>query len=227
MSTELSTEPSASDVISLLKGQSSKYATSDALATVTKAGDFIPYIQLMGSNSELVKKGKFPMAHFALMKNKQPIDLTSSFVALLMSWRPKAMWYKPKVKSFFDTQSQAFKDTEEACKIPNSNKGYGPEFLIWLPDQDAIATFFMGNISGRMESPNFISCLENGTRVCKIVSHLIEKKNSDQSWHAPKMETYDLTINYPSMDRIKDILDKFNNPPAVEEEVDKDTEERG
>lgn len=225
----LTTELSADQVIAQLKGQSSKHATDEALATVSTAGGFLPYIQLMGSNSLMVKQNKFPMGHFALMKNRQPFDLTDSFVAMLLSWRPKAMQYKPDVKSYFDHSSPEFKAIEEASQVANSNKGYGPEFLLWLPDFDQVATFFLGNISGRMEAPNFLDCIKNSpTRVCKIISELATRKRDGATWHVAKKINHDLAVKMPNMAKVQPVLETFNNPPAVEkDEADSDTNQRG
>lgn len=219
MENTLIEQPSAADVIALLQANGrSQYATDKALSTVTTAGGFLPYIQLHGSNSAEVKRGKFPIGHYALVKNKKNVDIGDGFVALLLSWRPKAMRYKPTVMSYFDTNNAEFQKIEDAAKSPNSNCGFGPEFLIWLPDHEEFATFFLGNISGRMESPNFIHCLEKGSKICRAESVLIESKKNGHAWHTPQMAPYDVAIKFPPMEVLAKQLTAFNTPPATEAE---------
>lgn len=200
----------------------SKYATETALSEVTKVGDWLPYIQLMGSNSIEVKKGEFPMGHFALRKNRRMIDMGEEFIAYLIAWRPKAMQFAPKVLSYFDSTSEAFKAIEEKSKSKNAGCGYGPEFLVWLPEYKEMVTYFLGNKTGRNESPNLIALITDGTYKCKQKSHLID--DGEHSWHGPMTLPYDLDIELPSVVTLRKELDKFNNPPAAIEEV---TEEAG
>ena len=87
-----------------------KYANEKALAEVTKVGDWLPFIQLMGSNSTEVKQGKFPMGHFCLRSGRQLVDLGTSFVGVFLDWRPKAMKFDSKPISVFDTEHPKFKE---------------------------------------------------------------------------------------------------------------------
>jgi hypothetical protein len=219
-SKEISKELSASDMVALLEGNSqSVHSTEKALTSVTKVGDYLPYIQLCGSNTKQVKRGEFPMGHFSLVENKKLVDLGNVFTAFLVSWRPKAMQYAPSVVSYFDTESAEFKKIQQEADAPNSNKGFGPEFLIWLPDSKKLATFFLGNKTGRSEAPNLIACIK-GARKCRIESVLIEDRRNDRSWHGPKMRPYDLEISsIPDRDELSRQLKKFNNPPVASTEA--------
>lgn len=212
----LTTELTAEQAIAVLREKNkSKYATPAAVTSVTSAGDYLPYIQVMGGNSEVVKRGEFPIGNFALMKQKKASSLGDSFVALLLSWRPKAMEYKPQVKAYYDPNSAVFTRVQERAQQPQSNCGYGPEFLLWLPDFATVCTFFMGNISGRMEAPNLIDRLENGNQICKLKIEIAENKKG--IWHTAKMYPHDLQIVMPDMSTIVAVIDKFNTPPVVEE----------
>ncbi len=174
----------------------------------------------------IVKEGKFAIGHYALTKSKIPQDIGSEFICLLLSWRPKAMIYKPNVKAYYDPTTKAFRDTEKAAKLPNSNRGFGPEFLMWLPDYEEVATFFMGNASGRMEGPNVVNCLDKGSRICKIGNILVTSKKNGNMWHAPRFLQHDLSINMPDLALIMPIVERFNNPP-VEEEAEAPEDSRG
>lgn len=228
MSTELTTEKkelSAAQMIALMQEQGkSKHATEKALSTVTKVGNYLPYIQLHGSNSKIVKRGQFKMGNFALTKSKVNHDLGDSFITFAISWRPKAMQYKPTVLSVFDIESAQFKAIEAKDGQKDSNCGFGAEFLLWLPEHKELATLFLGNATGRNEAPNLISSVGSA---CRIGSVLIENKKYE--WHGAKVFPYDLPVNvWPDGDFLAEELKKFNNPPASTTDVaEKDDSEEG
>lgn len=231
MDNELSVAPSAADTIALLQSQArGKYATDQALSNVTKQG-FLPYITLHGASSTAVKRDKFPMGHFALVKSKVNNDIGDSFVGFLLAWRPKAMQYAPEVLSFFDSTSAEFKNIEATAEEKDSQKGFGVEFLVWLPEHKELATFFLGNKTGRNEAPNLVTCIESGVRQCRISSVYIEDKKKKYGWHGPKMLPYDLDITvFPSTEVLTSELERFNNPPTSSKapaEKDDEAESRG
>ena len=202
----------------------SKFATKEALKTVTKVGDYLPRIQLMSSSSDIVKEGKFPMGHYALIKGKENyLDLTQEFICLILSWRPKAMQFQPDVISSYNPSSDLFKDIEERSKKPQSGCGYGPEFLLWLPEQVELVTYFMGNVTGRNEATNVMAlCPSNGKNgVCVFGSHLIKSKKG--TWHGPQVRPYNQEINLPDWALVKPEIEKFNNPSESEIEVAEQT----
>lgn len=206
----------------LLSTQTSKYADETALSKVTKVGDWLPYVTLMGGNSLEVKRGEFPIGHFCLKKNKKMIDLGKEFIMYLLSWRPKAMTFEPKVLSFFDVESDDFKAVvNRADTVKNPGCGYGPEYLVWLPEVKELATYYLSSKTGRNESPNIQAVLKS-TRLCKQKSHLIETEK--YSWHGPQTLACDLEIPLPPIELVKEQLDKFNNPPAAVEEVAEEAE---
>lgn len=196
-----------------------KYASDSALEVVTKVGDYLPYVQLMGGNSLEVKKGEFPMGHFCLRKSKSNlVDLSEEVVLFVIAVRSKAMQFTPEVLSFFDHTSEEFKKIQREADDANSGKGFGPEFLVWLPDADAFATYFMGNKTGRNEAPNLVGPLKaKGPFVCLQVATLIE--TSEYAWHGPRTKAYDVEIKRPPLEQFKVELTKFNNPPVSQKEV--------
>jgi len=217
------------DLAALVAQSESKFATDQALATVTKSGDYLPYIVLMGSSSSEVKKGEFPMGHFALRRGKGNLhDLGTQFTAVVIGWRPKAMQYVPDVISFFDHESKEFKEIQAGADAPNSGKGYGPEFLIWLPELKEFVTYFMGNKTGRNESSKVMSVLKKAasgeTPVCVIEAYLIEGR--ENSWHGPRTLSYDLgDPTMPTGDQLAKEIKKFNDPPAAQKQVAEAAEE--
>jgi hypothetical protein len=221
MSNEIATNESAYDVLSELKGRQAKYATPSAAEQITKVGDWVPYIQVMQSTSNECKESGFPIGHFALCKNRQKTDIGKSLVAMIISWRPKAMQYSPDVVSFYDPNSEAFKKIEIESMVPNSSKGYGPELLLWLPDVDGglFVTLFLGNPTGRVEAPNFLAAYNKGQLTCRVSAELIKDKKQNRSWHGCRYSLYEIPItNMPQRDRLNKVLEAFNNPKESERE---------
>jgi len=191
----------------------SKFATPEALSKLTTSS-YISRIQLMGGNSEIVKEGKFPIGHFALVVGKTYEDLTSEFNAVVLAWRPKAMQFQPEILSSYDPESTLFKKfVERAASESNSGCGYGPEFLFWLPDYEKFGLFFCSNITARNEAPNIAALMR---KVCTVRSELIKTKK--YTWHGPRITKCDAEVKVPSIEVLSEILNKFCNPPAVEAE---------
>ena len=218
MSEELVVQQQSGSLADVLQSASKgKYTNQASLAVVTKVSDYLPYVRLYGGSSDEVKRGNFPVGHFGVTKGKTTIDLGTSFICALLAWRPKAMYFKPKPLAFFDAQSKEFADIISKADVKNANCGFGPELLMYLPEVNEFATYFLGNKTGRNESGSMIALIENGTNKAVIESHLIE--SSEYVWHGPRTKSYDLDIVILDLARAKEELDKFNNPPASAEEV--------
>lgn len=194
--------------------EASKFATAEALTTLTNVG-FLPRIQVMGGNNEIVKEGKFPIGHFALVTGKSMDDLTAEFNAVVLSWRPKAMQFQPEVISYYDPNNDDFKKVQErADNVPQSGCGYGPEYLLYLPDFDKFATFFCANITARNEAPNIHTFMH---KACTFCTELIKSKK--YSWHGPRVKKCDQEIKLPAQEMLLEQINKFNNPPVTEVEI--------
>jgi len=206
-----------------LLGQS-KYSTQKAMTEVSSVGDYLPRIQIMGSMSDPVKEGKFPMGHFALIRNKVNEDIGDEFNCLLLGWRPKAMQFSPELLSVYNPDSDLFKQIKTRAQAPNAGCGYGPEYLLWLPDSLTLATFFFGNATGRNEAPNINTYLpqNGGSGACTFKSVLIKNEKKRQSWHGAKAFECGVDITPPEdWAAIGLEINKFNNP------VEKVTEAAG
>ena len=215
--------------LSLISGSVSKYATPETELAVTKAGDYLPYLGLFGGESKLAKEGKIPIGHFGVCPNSDTvIDLGNEFICIALSWRPKAIDFDGKTSGLpadqcpvaaFDPNSTLFQTIQRHPK-----GGYGPELLLWLPDNELFVTYHLMNPTGRRESPNFMVDLKKkGFGKLKVRSELI--KTTQYTWHGPKASPYDLEVIPPEDNEANQlILSKFNNPPSATTEV-KDAEE--
>ena len=201
--------------------EAGKFATLEALTTLTSAG-FLPRIQVMGGNNDVVKEGKFPIGHFALITGKSLDDLTPEFNAVVLSWRPKAMQFQPDVIAFYNPKQDDFKKVQERADVPQSGCGYGPEYLLYLPDYDKFATFFCSNITARNEAPNIHTFMR---KACTFCVQIIKSKKF--TWHGPRVKKCEQEVKLPEQSVMVEIINKFNNPPATETEiVEEDTRER-
>lgn len=186
---------------------------NQALAVVSSSGDYLPYIQLMGSSSNEVKEDKIRQGHFALKSGKSLVDLSNEFVALLVAWRPKAMIFAPEIVVSYDVNSDMFKKIKGMAK--GESAGYGAEFLMWLPDQSRLATYFLSNPTGRNIVNDVVALLPSQTQsgLCLFKSHLI--KNKKFAWHGPLCEAYDATIETPPWAELIEQINKFKNPSTT------------
>lgn len=194
-------------------------ADDDAFDELAKSGDFLPRIQLMGSGSDAVKKGTFPMAHYALVHNKDKMDdLTEEVDMLVITWRPKAMDVNgEQVISVFDKDAPEFKRIVEEAGNSDSGCMFGPEFLVWLKSANQFATFFFASKSARRVAPNMKALLQ---KAATARVKFIETKK--YSWHAPEVVACGTQFDIPDTASIREQAEKFVNPPVSE--VEKDTE---
>lgn len=192
---------------------------------VSSTSEYLPRLQLCGSNSELVKEGKIGMGHFALVVNKNTFtDLGLEVDVLVVNWRPKALEIGDEIISLYDPKSDAFQNIKTRSEVQDSGCMFGPEFLVWIPEIEKFATFYMSSKSARNESPNMRARLRNAA---KIKSKYIKTKK--YSWHGPEVLDTSESLEVPDLNELKEIETKFMNPPEREVELadeDSDNSER-
>lgn len=198
-----------------------KYSDDD-FNSVASTG-FLPRLQLLTSSSGPCKEGEFPVNHYAMVKGKNYIDLSGEVICLVIAWRPKALRMGDEFMAVFDINDPEFKKIEEESGQQDSGCMFGPEFLVYLPNEKEYATFFMGSKTARNESPNMKQLIGKAA----TLSH--QKISSKKySWCAPQVVPCTTPFDIPDIDEIKEIAEKFNNPPKQEIETvdDDETNER-
>jgi hypothetical protein len=197
-----------------------QYGTDEIFDIVSKAGGYLPRVQLFGGNSDAVKEGKIPMAHYGLVRGKDQIEDLGPVVNLIpISWRSKAMrLLEGNVRSVFNPNNPEFRAIMEESEEKDSKCLFGPEYLVWLLDQKIFATFLMGSKTSRRESRNLKPLLgKAATLKIKLVS------NKNYKWHSPMILPYSMPVTKDSLppdDKIREEADKFNNPEETEVEVE-------
>lgn len=191
----------------------SKY-NKDAFSKVSKASAYLERIQLLGGNSGIVKRGQFPMNHYGLAKNKDNFeDLGEEFDGLVLSWRPKAMEIGKEILSLYDPEDSEFDRIVQMSEVQNSGCMYGPEYLIWLPKQEKFATLFCSSKTLRRASDDIQDRLG---KYATFSVNIID--NGKYVWPGPVIEDCTTPHPLPEMERVKEEIDKFVNPPKNEVE---------
>lgn len=201
--------------------------SDDDFALATKAGDYLPRLQLMTANSDKCKGGEFPINHYALVSGQNFTDLGEALDIAVVTWRPKALEIDEEIISVYDPEDAEFKRIQAKSDEKDSGCMFGPEFLVYIPSKEQFATFFMGSKSSRREAPNLRARVG---KAATLKSHFIETKK--YSWYAPTIVPCSTPMDIPPVEAIQEQVEKFNNPPASEvekipeEEVSDDKRER-
>lgn len=199
----------------------SKYGTPEDFNAIATASSWLARLQLFGSNSDAVKRGLFPMAHYGLVIQKDQFeDLGPEVEVLPVSWRPKAMRIPTNANpiSYFNPKDEDFLKVQKDSEQPNSGCMFGPEFLLWIPSMKRFATYFMSSKTSRRQAPELRSLMGQGAL---LGVQLIE--TSQYSWHGPTVRrAVGEFTELPTMEEVKKQVDTFNNPE--ESSIDFDPE---
>lgn len=183
------------------------------------ANGFMPRVQLMTSSSKPCKEGEFPVNHYALVKGQQNIDLSGEVNCLVITWRPKAMRMGDSVMAVYDINNPEFKKIEEESGEQDSGCMYGPEFLIYLPNEKEFATLFMGSKTARNESPNLKALIGKAA----TLGHQ-KISNKKYTWVSIQVTPCSTPFDIPPIESIQEVAEKFNNPPETDVETVDDDE---
>lgn len=183
--------------------------------TVSATAEWLPRLQLCGSNTDLVKEGKIGMGKFALVTSANKfVELDKEIDILLVAWRAKALDLSGEdIVQTFDAKSDLFSKIKEKAGVKDSGCMYGPEFLVWIPEIKKFGTFFLGSKTARNQSDNMYAYLQ---AICRLRSTFIKK--GGYSWHGFEVLETSETYQPPEMDEVIEQTEKFLNPPANEVE---------
>ena len=208
--------------LAIPEGKSLAPITDDDFNKLTAGGDFLPRIQMMAGSSGLVTEGKATVGHYMFIRTKEDVaDLDVEFDALICAMRLKAMRIDDEVMSFYDASSDTFKKIWAESKIKDSGCLAGPEFLLYIPDQQSFATFYMASKSAARVAPTVRSYIDGGQpNPATFGASLVKTKK--YSWHVPTVKDCSTPFTPPTQEDFIEQLDKFQNPEEadVEEVVD-------
>lgn len=196
----------------LAGGAISKYG-DDVFDKSTSAGTYLGRLQLMTSNSNLCKSGKFPINHYAYVSDQNFEDVGKQVDVLVIDWRPKALEMDEEILTVFDLEHDEFKRIQAKSEIKDSGCMYGPEFLVWIPSIKKFATFFMGTKSSRRDAPNLKARMQ---KAATLDSRLIETKR--YTWQSPDIKACNSEFEIPDKEDMIEQVQAFLNPPETEVE---------
>lgn len=182
---------------------------------VASVGDWLPYLMIGTANSDPVNSGKLPLAHFAVISNKELTDFGKTVHCWALGWRPKAMDFTGDMPlSFFDPKSEIFNKIKTESFVANSSKMYGPEYLMYIPGY-GFCTLFMGSKTARNEAKNIQAALPNpkegkNAQPITLTGKFID--NGTYKWWAIVAAVSKQEIETPDPEEFKEQITKFLNP---------------
>jgi hypothetical protein len=200
----------------------------DATHERMSGSGFLPRVHLMTSTNRLVQTGKTKMGNYCLVKGKDALtkDFGPAFNCLVITWRPKAMDFSgQKAKAFYNPTKQGFKDVEVQADKRVKKFMYGPEYLVYIPELDTLASFHFNNITMRMRAGEMKALLgKAGTFRSEVI------EGNGNLWPGPVISLCSTPLSLPEdretfLKRIQDEAVKFANPPDEEVENVDDTPE--
>lgn len=183
---------------------------------IATSNRFLPRIKLMQSGAAEVAQRKAQAGELCLVVGKDKFEkFGDSFDCLPIQVRAHAMDFSDRAKiiNSYDMNSKLFEEIKERSKTQNSNCAYGPEFLIWLPEQQKFATFFFANPTMRGRAGDMINLL---LKPATVASEFIPSKQYG-GWFAPVIIPCSTPFELPSTDEIMTYNGSFSNPSPDEE----------
>jgi len=182
---------------------------------LTKTSSFLPQVRVYGSESSLVKEGKFPMGHFGLYHSaNQIVDLGTSFSCINIWARSRAsVVVGEQPISHYKFESAEFQDFLNKAQAGEEGYLAGLEYLLWLPSVKNFALFLFGNKTLRRESANMKALIGRAaTAEIKLI------KTSKYTWHGCSIYPCSTPFDMPSMEDMQAQVEIFKNP--VESEIE-------
>jgi hypothetical protein len=181
------------------------------------SSSFLPRLQLCGGNSDLAKTGKIGMGSWAWVLSKDTaIDLGKKVTALVLGWRPKAVSMNEPILTSYDMESDLFKKIKVDSEVSDSRAMYGPEFLVWIPEQ-GFGTYHAASKSARRSAPSILQILKD-RKVLVLGAELVQNKN--YKWHAAIITASSTPLpSYPEQAQYNEQLERFKNPAETKVEL--------
>jgi len=173
---------------------------------IARSSDFLPRIKVADSNCLEVKQGLVQVGNWLLIQGQTVKDLGKEITVIVLDWRSLAMQLQgdtPVAVSYTQT-SDLFKEIAKKSGIQNSGAIYGPQFLVWLPDEKLLVTWYASSKTARNESSKLKG---NFSRALTWKTRLIEANG--YSWFGPVI----LPCSTP--------VEVLPDPTAMQEEVTK------
>ncbi len=196
----------------LTKGALTDNSFDDVTASLAK---YLARLQLFGSKSDACAEGKIGMGRYGIVRDDIIVDLGEEVEAVIVSWRPKALQLEGFVESY-EPNSDLYNKIKELSNVKDSRCMYGPEFLLWIPDQGQFVTFHMSSKTARREAKKMEPLIG---KAVSLRCHLIDPPNNPRKWHGPVVTGCSTPLTVPPIEEIQEQVKIFQNPPKVEIEL--------
>ena len=196
---------------------------ADIFDEYASSGNYLPRIQLMTGNSGLVQSGGMNVGEYAFITSKDDfISLGKEVDVLVCSWRLKAMSLdNDSVVSSYDPADPNFQKIRALSDVKDSGCMCGVEFLLWVPEVNEFATYYMASKSSRSEAKKLRSFIDEKNNVpgpATLKSRLAGNKK--YKWHTPVITSCSTPFTNPDPNKFLKTIEKFLNPPKDSSDVE-------
>lgn len=207
-----------------------KYGDAATLQGMS-GGDYLPRVQLCSSQSKVVKAQKAKDGDLIAVKGKEDIirNFGSELNLVVLQWRPKAMHFTAEGKnlSYYNPKSPKFQEIEKKADIKPRPKNYlyGPEYLVYIPEIDLLASFHFNNPTMRLRASEMAAFIGRAATVS-----VVDISSGGNDWKGPSIAACTIPLNLPAAaddelySRWRTQSEKFRTPPDEETGVGGDAE---
>jgi hypothetical protein len=199
-----------------LKGGSLQKATDESFEE-SRTSAFLPRLQLMTANADLCKEGKFPINHFALVRDQKFQDLGTGVDALVCSWRHMALTWGEDTLAVYDHTSDAYLEIQEKANEKVDGNMWGYQVLVWVPACKSFATWFAGSPTARRAFPDLKALMDEPTTFGS--QKITGKGKNPNVWFGPTHDECSTQFEMPSKAAYEKEMQKFNNPTVEAPEL--------
>ncbi len=207
-------------------------AIQEAFESTTSGGNRLPKLSLKTSNSEACKEGKTNINSYALEANEKLTDIGKEITGLVVGFRAFALDFSDKENIVLtgDANSEDYKRIKAVVDSNKKESGCmcGPEFLIYLPEENTYTQLFMGGWNAKLlGADSFFNALK-GKYPVTIGSTMKEGKHGKNFY--PTCEQLTTDIDLSGTDEAE-LIEKVTNfmeitKPALELDEAEDDDER-
>lgn len=202
-----------------LGGQMQEY---DFDTVASNSSTYLSRLQLFGSKSDACAEGRINIGHWGLVSDDVITDCGKEVDVAIIAWRPKAIRTSEDLIIEYDQKSEEFQQIVVDSAVKDSGCMYGPEFLVYVPSQNAFATLFMSSKTARRESKKMKPLMRKAaTLKCRLI------KTARYSWHGPVIVPCSTPLEMPPLEDLKKQVELFQNPPKDDrEKAEEDSSDR-
>ena len=189
---------------------------------VVSSSEFFPFIVLVQGQSTFATDPNFDLKSGTFIipaggkDPEQVIKLGSSFEAVILAWRWKAINFNVEpVQVALDFDSEEFQAIKKMSDSKEQGYNYGPEYLLWVDSEETFATFPCLSVTLRNAAKREIQKLIKHNALIK--AHWIDPEKSKHAWWGIKcVQSTNPVQNFPTLDVVQEAVERFINETTAE-----------